>query len=75
MQTRMYLGKVLPDGHLTLPKEVAKKVGQEFKVVLFPAARNSIYKFTEKLARDKEFERYTEDDIEQIIHESRGIRK
>jgi len=60
---------------LTLPKELAKRVGEKFEVAIFPMKRNSIYAFTKNLARRKKFTGYSEKDIEKIIHESRGIMK
>lgn len=71
---RRFIGKVLPDGHLSLPDETAKEVGSVFDVVLMPVEDSEIYSFTESLAREKGFINFTEKDVERIIHESRGIR-
>lgn len=69
-----FIGKVLPDGHLTLPAEAANEVGHVFDVVLMPVEEPDIYSYAESIAREKGFAEMTEQDIERIIHESRGIR-
>jgi hypothetical protein len=71
---KRFIGKVLPDGHLSLPDETAKEVGSVYDVVLMPVEGAEIYGFAESLAREKGFITLTEEDIERIIHESRGIR-
>jgi hypothetical protein len=71
---KRFIGKVLPDGHLSLPDETAKEVGSVYDVVLMPVEGGEIYSFAESLAREKGFSTFTEEDIERIIHESRGIR-
>ena len=71
---RRFIGKVLPDGHLSLPEDTAKEVGSVFDVVLMPVEEPDIYNYAESLAREKGFAGLTEQDIERIIHESRGIR-
>jgi len=71
---KRFIGKVLPDGHLSLPKETAKEVGSVFEVVLMPLEDLEIYSFAESLAREKGFISFTEEDLERIIHESRGVR-
>jgi len=71
---KRFIGKVLPDGHLSLPDETAKEVGSVFDVLLLPIEGTEIYSFAESLAREKGFKSLTEEDIERIIHESRGIR-
>ena len=35
-KTYRFIGKVLPDGHLSVPEEVAKDTGSEFEVLLTP---------------------------------------
>lgn len=70
---KRFIGKVLPDGHLSLPEDMAKEVGNIFDVVLMPIEEPDIYSYTEFLAREKGFTDLTEEDIEKIIHESRGI--
>ena len=71
---RRFIGKVLPDGHLSLPEDAAKEVGNVFDVVLIPVEEPDIYSYAESLAKEKGFSDLTEQDIERIIHESRGIR-
>ena len=71
---KRFIGKVLPDGHLSLPNETAKEVGSVFDVVLMPVEDSEIYSFAESLAREKGFIDFSEEDVEKIIHESRGIR-
>jgi len=71
---KRFIGKVLPDGHLSLPDDTAKQVGSVFDVVLMPVEDTEIYSFAESLAREKGFINFTEEDVEKIIHESRGIR-
>jgi hypothetical protein len=71
---KRFIGKVLPDGHLSLPDETAKEVGSVFDVVLMPVEDLEIYSFAGSLAREKGFVNFTEKDVERIIHESRGIR-
>lgn len=71
---RRFIGKVMPDGHLSLPEDAAKEVGSIFDVVLMPMEEPDIYSYAETLAKDKGFAVLTEQDIERIIHESRGIR-
>ena len=73
-KVKRFIGKVLPDGHLSLPDETAKEVGSVFDVVLMPVEDTEIYSFAESLAKEKGFISFTEQDVEKIIHESRGIR-
>lgn len=70
---RRFIGKVLPDGHLSLPEDTAKEVGSIFDVVLMPVEEPDIYSYAESLAKEKGFADLTEQDIERIIHESRSI--
>jgi hypothetical protein len=35
-KTYKFIGKVLPDGHLSIPEDVAKDMGSEFEVLLRP---------------------------------------
>lgn len=71
---RRFIGKVLPDGHLSLPEDAAKEIGNIFDVVLMPMEEPDIYSYAESLAKERGFSDLTEQDIEKIIHESRGIR-
>ncbi|MCJ7578511.1 MAG: hypothetical protein MUO91_08685 [candidate division Zixibacteria bacterium] len=74
MEAKKFISKVLPDGHLSLPEETAKEVGKVFEVILVPLQEAEIYSYTEALAKEKNFSQLTEEDIERIIHEVRGIR-
>ena len=73
-ETRRFFGKVLPDGHLSLPEDAAKQVGSVFEVILLPAGEADIYSYAEALAKEKGFKELTIDDVEKVIHESRGVR-
>ena len=73
METIKFISKVLPDGHLSLPENTAKNIGKVFKVILVPFEEADVYTYTEALAKEKGFSGLTEDDIERIVHESRGI--
>jgi len=73
-EVKRFIGKVLPDGHLSLPHDTAKEIGSVFDVVLMPVEEPEIYSFAESLAREKGFINFTEEDVERIIHKSRGIR-
>ena len=71
---KRFIGRVLSDGHLSLPEDTAKEIGNVYEVVLIPLEEPDIYSYAESLAKDKGFAELTEEDIERIIHESRGIR-
>ncbi|MGR3309497.1 MAG: hypothetical protein ACUZ77_01875 [Candidatus Brocadiales bacterium] len=74
MEAKKFISKVLPDGHLSLPEDTAKEVGKVFEVLLIPLEEAEVYSYAETLAKEKGFSKLTEEDIERIIHESRGIR-
>ena len=74
MEAKKFISKVLPDGHLSLPEDTAKDVGKVFEVILIPLEEADIYPYAETLAKEKGFSKLAEEDIERIIHESRGIR-
>jgi len=74
MEAKKFIGKVLPDGHLSLPEDTARRIGAIFEVILLPINSVDIYSFAEKIAQEKGFERLDERSIEKIIHESRGIK-
>lgn len=71
---KRFIGRVLPDGHLSLPEDTAKEVGSVFDVVLMPVEEPDIYGYAESMAKEKGFADLTEQDIERIIHESRSVR-
>lgn len=70
---RRFIGKVMPDGHLSLPEDAAKEIGSVFDVLLMPVEEPDVYGYAASLAKEKGFCDLTENDIEKIIHESRGI--
>ena len=74
MEASKFISKVLKDGHLSLPPEIGKKVGEVFEVILLPVEDTSIYSYSEGIAKDKKIQLLTEKDIEKIIHESRGLK-
>ena len=75
MEAKKFIGKILPDGQLSLPKEVSKQVGKVFEVILLPIDQVDIYSYTEQVGKEKGIIEYTEKEIEKIIHESRDIVK
>ncbi|MCH8318632.1 MAG: hypothetical protein IIA88_09075 [Bacteroidetes bacterium] len=72
MEAQKFISKVLPDGHLSIPKEISKKIGKSYEVILVPL--DDIDSYSEELIKKKGLENLTESDIEKIIHESRGIK-
>jgi len=74
VEAKKFISKVLPDGHLSLPEDTAKEVGKVFEVILIPLEEADVYSYAESLAKEKGFLTVTEEEIERIIHESRGIR-
>jgi hypothetical protein len=73
MQAKKFISKVLPDGHLALPEDMAKEVGHVYEVILWPIESTYIYTYTQALAQEKGFSQLTEDDLEKLIHESRSV--
>jgi len=74
IDARKFIGKVLADGHLSLPEDAAKEVGSVFEVILMPVQGPDLYAYAESIAKEKGFPELSLDDVERIIHESRGIR-
>ena len=74
MEIKKFIGKILPDGHLSLPANAAEEIGKIYEVILIPVKEAEIYSYTENLAEEKGFSILTEAEIEKIIHESRGVR-
>jgi len=68
-----FIGKVLPDGHLSLPEDASKKIGSVFDVLLMPVEEPDVYGYAEALAKEKGFSVLSEENIENIIHSSRGV--
>jgi threonine dehydratase len=73
LSARRFIGKVLPDGHLSLPEDAAREVGSVFEVILMPVQEQDIYAYAESLAKEKGFPNLTPEDVESIIHGSRGL--
>jgi hypothetical protein len=73
MEVKKYIGKVLEDGHLSLPEDAAKEKGKVFEVILLPVTEPEICSYAEGLAKEKGFNTLTEEDVEKIIHQSRNI--
>lgn len=74
MEIKKFIGKILPDGHLSLPANASEEIGKIYEVILIPVMEAEIYSYTENLAEEKGFSILTEAEIEKIIHESRGVR-
>ena len=55
MEAKKYIGKVLEDGHLSLPAETAKQTGTIFEVILLPINQTDVYSFKERIADEKGF--------------------
>ena len=64
METKKFVGKVLPDGHLSLPEDTAKDIGKVFEVILIPLEEADVYSYAETLSKEKGFSTLTEEDIE-----------
>lgn len=50
---KRFVGKVLPDGHLSLPDDTAKEVGNVYEVVLIPIGELDAYSYAASLAKEK----------------------
>jgi hypothetical protein len=74
MEASKFIGKVLPDGHLSLPEITSKQVGKVFEVFLVPVEEPDIFAYTDSIAKEKKFDMLTEKDVQNIIHESRGVK-
>ena len=72
MEAKKFISTVLPDGHLSLPEDTAKDVGKVFEVILIPLEEAEVYSYAETLGKEKGVSKLTEEDIERIVHESRG---
>ena len=67
-----FFGKVLPDGRIALPVEIGMDVGKVYEVILIPREAQTLYAFAEELAKEKGFQGLSDEELEKIIHESRG---
>jgi len=74
MEAKRFISKVLPDGHLSLPEDMAEDIGKVFEVILIPLEEAGVHSYAEFLAKEKGFSMLTEEDVERIIHESRGVK-
>lgn len=74
MQATKFISTVLNNGHLSIPKEISKKRGKMFEVILLPLEETNVYAYAEGLAQEKGFHALSEKDIEKIIHESRSAK-
>lgn len=71
---KTFIGKVLSDGHLSLPEDSAKEVGKTYKVTLVPLDElPNASKWIGRLAEIKGLGHLTEDDVREAIKEFRGI--
>jgi hypothetical protein len=70
---KRFISKVMPDGHLLLPEDTAREIGSVYEVILIPLDEPDIYSYTEVLAKEKGFNNLSETDIEDIIHQQRGV--
>lgn len=73
MQALRYFGQVSKDGRISLPKEAKDFSGRHFEVILLPLEED-IYSYAKSLAEKKEYN-FDEKDVEQIIHNSRGLKE
>lgn len=48
---KRFVGKVLSDGHLSLPDDTAKEVGNVYEVVLIPIDELDAYSYAASLAK------------------------
>ena len=74
LEAKRFISKVLPDGHLSLPEDMAEDIGKFFEVILIPLEEAGVYSYAELLAKEKGLSMLTEEDVERIIHESRGVK-
>jgi hypothetical protein len=76
-KTYKFIGKVLPDGHLSIPEDVAKDTGSEFEVLLTPVddIKKLISLYMEgRLERTGRFEDilFHASEIEQAVNDAFG---
>ena len=72
MPNKMFIGRVLPDGHLSLPDEQAKDVGKTYKVTLVPM--DDLPDASDWVGRLAEIEglgHLTEEDVQKTIEDVR----
>ena len=74
MPDKMFIGRVLPDGHLSLPENTGKEVGKAYKVTLVPLDDDGLSadELIGNLARINGLGHLTDEDIAKIIQEVRS---
>ena len=76
MSNKTFIGRVLPDGHLSLPPEASQEVGKTFKVTLVPLDElPDASKWVGRLAELKGLGHLTEEDVQKAIEEVRRSRR
>lgn len=74
MEAIRYIARVLPDGHLPLPRETRIPKGARFEIILLSLRKEEgVYQRAERLAEKKGFSHLGKKDIERIIHKIRGV--
>lgn len=72
MSNRTFIGRVLPDGHLSLPEEASREVGKAFKVTLVPLdALPDASTWVGRLAELKGLGHLTEEDVREAVENVR----
>ncbi|MBW8051113.1 MAG: hypothetical protein FVQ77_12395 [Cytophagales bacterium] len=74
MEAQKFISKVLPDGHLSILKEISKKVGKIYEVILVPYEETDIFSYSKKIAKERKIPKLSEKELERIIHEIRGVK-
>jgi hypothetical protein len=73
---KTFVGRVLQDGHLSLPEEVAKDVGKTFKVTLVPLDDlPDASQWIGRLAELKGLGNLSEEDVRKAIDDVRRSRR
>ncbi len=76
MSNKTFIGRILPDGHLSLPEDAAKDVGKTFKVTLVPLDDlPDASQWIGRLAELKGLGHLTEEDVRDSIEEVRRTRR
>lgn len=73
MSNKTFIGRILPDGHLSLPEEAAKDIGKSFQVTLVPLDElPDASDWVGRLAEIHHLGHLTEEDVEKIIQDVRN---
>ena len=76
MSNKTFIGRILPDGHLSLPEDAAKEVGKTFMVTLVPLDElPEASTWVGRLAELKGLGHLTEEDVRESIEEVRRTRR